>query len=90
MTIRKQLLQEITSSSDEILFETLDFLKFLKNKQSEEPSAQTATASTGKSLLQHIKNLGSWSGEDLEESLHSVKETRSQAKFDLENPFDET
>jgi len=89
MTIKQQLLQEITSSSDEILAETLDFLKFLKNRKSEESLQQTATTSTGKSLLQHIENLGSWSGADLEESLQSVKETHSPAKFDLDNPFDE-
>ncbi len=89
MTIRKQLLQKIRSSSDEILTETLDFLKFLKTKQSEKSSPQNTTSSTGKSLLQHIENLGNWSGEDLEESLRSVKETRSPAKFNLDNPFNE-
>ena len=89
MKIRQQLWQEITSSNDEILAETLNFLKFLKNKQSEQASSPSPTTSTGKSLLQHLENLPNWSGNDLEESRQSVKETRSSAKFDLDNPFDE-
>ena len=34
MTIKKQLWEEIESSSDELLLETLDFLQYLKTKNS--------------------------------------------------------
>jgi hypothetical protein len=33
MSIKEKLLQEIESSSDSLLEETLDFLRFLKTKQ---------------------------------------------------------
>ena len=33
MTIKEQLLQEIQSSSDSLLEQTLDFLRFLKTKE---------------------------------------------------------
>ncbi len=35
MTIKEQLLQEIQSSSDNLLEQTLDFLRFLKAKEKE-------------------------------------------------------
>ena len=36
MTIKKQLLEEIESTPDTLLTQTLDFLRFLKTKQDSE------------------------------------------------------
>ncbi|MBD2194261.1 MULTISPECIES: DUF2281 domain-containing protein [Calothrix] len=96
MTIKEQLLQEIESSPDNILAETLDFLRFLKTKETEtqpKPEASTSpthanTNSTGRSLLEHLKTIGKWEGDDLEECLRLVYATRGKAKFDYDNPFE--
>jgi len=78
MTIKELLLQEIESSSDPLLEETLDFLRFLKTKlASTQPEAYTEVLddqiateaykpaqSTGRSLLEHLKTIGTWEGDD--------------------------
>lgn len=104
MTIKELLLQEINSTDDPLLEETLDFLRFLKTKQTQtqlEANAavidnQIATEaykpahSTGRSLLEHLKTIGTWEGDDFEECLEMVYATRGKAKFYYDsNPFDE-
>lgn len=115
MTIKELLVQEIESTSEEILEETLDFLRFLKTKniktqrqtetgnnssiQSTKHVAFQAAAvlddtnqpiqSTGRSLLEHLKTIGTWEGDDAEECLETIYATRGKAKFDSSNPFDE-
>ncbi len=91
MTIKEQLLQEIQSSSDNLLEQTLDFLRFLKTKEIKnvEITQKQLIRSTGKNLVEHLKEIDSWSGDDVEECLKNVKETRSGVKFDISNPFDE-
>ena len=90
MTIKKQLLEEIESTPDTLLAETLDFLRFLKTKQDlEKPktaeSQQSYRPASGRSLLRHA---GTWAGDDLEECLEQVYATRGKAKFDYDfNPF---
>lgn len=96
MTIKEQLLHEIESTPDNILAEILDFLRFLKTKetptppQPEAPESATHTPvnSTGNSLLEHLKTIGKWEGDDLEECLQLVIATRGKAKFDYDNPFE--
>ena len=96
MTIKEQLLQEIESSSDIILAETLDFLRFLKTKETPTPpqtstpesASHTQENSTGRSLLEHLKTIGKWEGDDLQECLQLVIATRGKAKFDYHNPFE--
>ncbi|NJL61750.1 MAG: DUF2281 domain-containing protein [Methylacidiphilales bacterium] len=89
MTIKEQLLQEIESSQDIILAETLDFLRFLKTKQTPNipPSKEKPTyrPASGRSILRHA---GTWEGDDFEECLQAVYATRGKAKFDRENPFE--
>ncbi|MEH2457757.1 DUF2281 domain-containing protein [Nostoc sp.] len=73
MTIKELLLQEIESTLDTILTETLDFLRFLKTKETQtQPVSSVADSadhtignSTGRSLLEHLKTIGQWSGDDL-------------------------
>ena len=91
MTIKEQLLQEIQSSSDNLLEQTLDFLRFLKTKEKENVKIdeEKLISSTGKNLVEHLKEIGVWSGDDLEKCLKTVKKTRSRARFDTFNPFDE-
>ncbi len=88
MTIKEQLLQEIESSPDNLLEQTLDFLKFLKTRVAVETDNQKLSNSTGKNLLEHLKKIGTWEGDDLEECWKSVKETRAIAKFKASNAFD--
>ena len=76
MKIKEQLLREIESTSEELLLETLDFLQFLKTKNTEKIESKSLIKSTGKSLLEHLETLGQWSGEELEDCLNTVKETR--------------
>jgi hypothetical protein len=89
MTIKEQLLQEIESTPDKILAETLDFLRFLKTKETPTPPQPeeelTYRPASGRSILRHA---GTWEGEDFEECLQSVYATRGKAKFDDENPFE--
>ena len=91
MTIKEQLLQEIQSSSDNLLEETLAFLKSLKNKEKKngKTNDDKLISSTGKNLVNHLQKIGNWSGDDLEECLTNVTETRSRARFNTSNPFDE-
>lgn len=89
MKIKEQLLREIESSSEELLLETLDFLQFLKTKNTNKVQSKPLIESTGKSLLDHLETLDQWSGEDIEDCLNTVKETRMLARFDPVNPFDQ-
>jgi hypothetical protein len=77
MDIRKLLIQEIESSPDILLAETLNFLRFLKTKPDSEPSV-ILKGSQAEDLL---KFAGTWQGDDFEECLQLVYETRSQAEF---------
>jgi hypothetical protein len=96
MTIKEQLFQEIESSPDELIAETLNFLRFLKTKETQaqpksnqvESTIKPTVNSTGRSLLEHLKTIGNWEGDDLEECLRLVIASRGQAKFDDNNPFE--
>jgi hypothetical protein len=91
MTIKKQLLEEIESTPDTLLTQTLDFLRFLKTKPNlEKPkiaeSQQSYRPASGRSILRHA---GTWAGDDMKECLRAVYATRGKAKFDCEfNPFE--
>jgi len=95
MTLKELLIKEIESTPDTILAETLDFLCFLKTKEtqiqtnSQLPNiTQSSENSTGRSLLEHLKTIGKWEGDDLQNCLQLVYGTRGKAKFDDNNPFE--
>jgi len=96
MKIKEQLIKEIQSAPDAILTETLNFLRFLKTKQNQvqptqdqvEFASQTTVNCTGSSLLEHLKTIGTWEGDDLEECLKLVIASRGQAEFNEDNPFE--
>lgn len=96
MTTKQQLIQEIESTPENILTETLNFLRYLKTKDNQlqekqktlESQTNTQINSTGRSLLEHLKTIGQWEGDDLEECLEEVVASRGQAKFDYNNLFE--
>jgi hypothetical protein len=94
MTIKKQLFQEIESTPEELLEQTLDFLRFLKTKQIKtqtelKSNIHKSFESTGRSLLEHLKTIGTWEGDDAQLCLERVYTTRGKVQFDQPNPFDE-
>jgi hypothetical protein len=87
MTIKELLFQEIESTPEELLEETLDFLRFLKTKQIKtqtdlKSDTHKSVQSTGRSLLEHLKTIGTWSGDDAQLCLEKVYATRGKAQFD--------
>jgi hypothetical protein len=82
MTSKEQLLQEIDSASDRLIIETLDFLRLIKAKE------QGNFFSTGQSLLAHLEKMGTWQGDDLDECLQGVVDSRLPAELEIQiNPF---
>jgi Protein of unknown function (DUF2281) len=92
MTLKERLIQEIESMPEELLEEVLDFASFIKAKQSKKLASLELQAkltyrpASGRSILRHA---GTWQGDDLEECLQMVYDTRSKAKFGEHiNPFE--
>jgi hypothetical protein len=80
MTIKEQLLQAIEALPRTRLAEALTFVKSLSTK----PSITSA-----KSFLAHLKTIGTWSGDDFQECLEAVQNSRGEAEFDcIPNPFE--
>ncbi|GAB4194689.1 MAG: hypothetical protein Fur006_40650 [Coleofasciculaceae cyanobacterium] len=80
MTLKEQLLQQIEALPSERLAEVLSFVQSLQTK----PSTTSA-----KSFLAHLKTIGTWSGNDLQECLESVQHSEGLAQFDYSlNPFE--
>jgi hypothetical protein len=83
MDIKELLLQEIESSPDLLLAETLNFLRFLKTKPDPEPQStpESTPILRGSKAEDLLKFAGTWQGDDFEECLQLVYETRSQTEF---------
>ena len=80
MTLKEQLLQAIEALPSTRLAEALTLMKSLSTK----PSITSA-----KSFLVHLKTIGTWSGDDFQECLEAVKNSRGEAQFDYStNPFE--
>jgi hypothetical protein len=78
MTIKEQLHQAIDTLPTTKLTEVLIFIE----------SLQTKPTKSAKSFLAHLKTIGTWSGDDLQECLESVQNSRGEAQFDYDpNPF---
>ena len=79
MTLKERLLQEIEALPAERLAEAIALIQSLHKK----PSPTSA-----QSFLAHLKTIGTWAGENLEECLEAVKESRGLAEFNYgSNPF---
>lgn len=89
--IRQQLHRQIDQIPSDLLIVAAEFLAFLKSRSADDTSpiasfsvAEAAsgepvlTGSTGADLLQFA---GTWQGDDLEDCLEVVYETRSPAEF---------
>jgi hypothetical protein len=80
MTIKEQLLQAIEALPSTRLAEALTFMKSLSTK----PSITSA-----KSFLAHLKTIGTWSGDDCQECLEAVQNSRGETEFGYSpNPFE--
>jgi hypothetical protein len=80
MTIKEQLLQAIEALPNTKLAEALTLMKSL----STQPSIASA-----KSFLAHLKTIGTWSGDDFQECLEAVQNSRGEAQFNYSpNPFE--
>jgi hypothetical protein len=89
-SVREQLIQETEEISDDLLREVLDFLLFIKTRQVTQPSkpiVSEAPFSSAKYVLDNLSNIGTWEGDDFEECLQTVKDTRGQANFFKHEPF---
>ncbi|GAP97542.1 hypothetical protein [Leptolyngbya sp. NIES-2104] len=89
-SVREQLIQETEEISDELLREVLDFLLFIKTRQvtrTEKLIASKAPFSSAKYVLDNLSDIGTWEGDDFEECLQMVKDTRSQVDFFKHEPF---
>ena len=89
MTIKEQLFQEIESTPENLLEETLNFLIFLKTRHISSQDASQSLQSTGRSILAHLQISSRWDGDDFEECLESIYKARAKVKFDCSNPFDD-
>ncbi len=87
-TIKEQLLLAIESTPEPILEQILDYLEYLKTKASKPVTpSRTVPTKNGEPILhgskakELLKFAGTWQGEDFEECLQLVYDTRSQAEF---------
>jgi hypothetical protein len=79
MTIKEQLYQAIETLPSKKLTEALILIE----------SLQTKSPTSAQSFLTHLKTIGTWSGDDLQECLESVENSRGEAQFNYQtNPFD--
>ncbi|MGB8701443.1 MAG: hypothetical protein WCD18_18670 [Thermosynechococcaceae cyanobacterium] len=80
MPLKEQLLQAIEALPSKRLAEALTLIQSLQT----EPSATSA-----KSFLAHLKTIGNWSGDDLQNCLEAVQNSCGEVQFDYSpNPFD--
>jgi hypothetical protein len=80
MPLKEQLLQAIETLPSSRLSEALTLIQSLQA----EPSPTTA-----QSFLAHLKTIGAWSGDDLQDCLEAVQNSRGEAQFNYSpNPFD--
>lgn len=71
-SLKQELLQTIETAPEGAIEQTLIYLKTLLQNQ---PSLRPGS---GRSILRHA---GKWQGDDFEDCLQSVYDTRSEAQF---------
>lgn len=91
MTTKEALLQEIEQTPDALLQELLDFLLFIKSRHpyGVNSTSVSLSQSTRQSLLEHLKKMDTWQGDDFEACLEWVYDSRSQITAPEYNPFDD-
>ncbi|MGK7924032.1 MAG: hypothetical protein AB4290_02050 [Spirulina sp.] len=84
-SIREQLRQAIAEIPDESLEIALEFIIFLKSRSS---SVSRSIPSTGATVLKALKNIGQWEGDDLEECLELVYQSRDRLSIETDDNSD--
>lgn len=81
--LRHKVEQQLTQLSPNELSLVSDFLDSLQDKSSENqrPLRRMAPIKRGMKAGDLLKFAGTWQGDDLEECLNFVKETRSETEF---------
>ena len=80
MTLKEQLLQEIEALPADRLAEAITLIESLQT---------TPPPTSAQSFLAHLKTIGTWTGNDLQECLEAVQNSRGTAEFDYSpNPFE--
>ncbi|MBD2183208.1 hypothetical protein H6S82_08780 [Planktothrix sp. FACHB-1355] len=77
-SIRERLIKEIEQTPDPILAISLEFLLFLKSRSPQSSATEQQPPSTGASILKTLERIGKWEGDDLEECLELVHNSRSR------------
>ncbi|MCF4965826.1 hypothetical protein [Nostoc sp. CMAA1605] len=87
-SIKAKLLAAIETVPDSILEQTLDYLEYLKTREQKPQSlSQEVLQKEGEPILRGskakdlLKFANTWQGDDFEECLQLVYETRSQTEF---------
>lgn len=87
-TIKEQLLAAIETAPESILEETLDYLEYLKTRKNDSgikpvgvPIQDGEPILRGSKAQDLLKFAGTWQGDDFEECLQLVYDTRSPAEF---------
>jgi hypothetical protein len=87
-SIKTKLLAAIETVPDSILEQTLDYLEYLKTRQQKPQSlSQEVSQKEGEPILRGskakdlLKFANTWQGNDFEECLQLVYDTRSQTEF---------
>ncbi|MFN6537637.1 MAG: hypothetical protein RM021_014875 [Nostoc sp. EkiNYC01] len=87
-SIKAKLLAAIETAPDSILEQTLDYLEYLKTREQKSQSlSQEVPQKEGEPILRGskakdlLKFAKTWQGNDFEECLQLVYDTRSQTEF---------
>jgi hypothetical protein len=87
-SIKAKLLAAIETAPDSILEQTLDYLEYLKTREQKSHSLfQEVLQKEGEPILRGskakdlLKFANTWQGDDFEQCLQLVYETRSQTEF---------
>ncbi|MEA5568947.1 MULTISPECIES: hypothetical protein [unclassified Anabaena] len=87
-SIKAKLIEAIETVPDSILEQTLDYLEYLKTREQKPQTLSQEIAQTeGEPILRGskakdlLKFAKTWQGNDFEECLQLVYDTRSQAEF---------
>lgn len=87
--LRQKIEKNLSEMSSDSLKVIAEFVEFIKNKQEKtKPASETITykPASGRSILRHA---GTWVGDDLEDCLQLVYETRGKVKINNRlNPFE--
>lgn len=87
-TVKEQLLAAIETTPEPILLQILDYLEYLKTqkkgsitKPDRVPTQDGEPILRGSKAKDLLKFAGTWQGDDFEECLQLVYDTRSHAEF---------